>query len=309
LKPSPVALFAFNRPALTKRVFQAIRRAKPARLLLVADGPRPQVTGEAQRCQEVRSLLKVDWACKVSRDFSARNLGCRGRLSSGLDWVFRQVPEAMVLEDDCLPQPAFFRFCTEALARYRGEARVMMVNGSNFDDPAPGPRRYRFTRYGHVWGWASWRRAWRHYNVDASAWPAFFHDQALRRLFPGQASARRYWEDRFEAVWRGQVDTWDYQWLLAIWRQGGLCVHPGVNLVANIGFGGDATHTGAANPAMLQPVRALRFPLQGPPRLEADAAADAAVEARLFSGVERKTLRSWARFLRRRLAPPALGTL
>jgi hypothetical protein len=299
-----VALVAFNRPALTKRVFQAIRKARPARLLLVADGPRAQVSGEAQRCREVRGLLKVDWPCRVSRNFSAKNLGCRRRVSSGLDWVFRQVPEAMVLEDDCLPHPQFFRFCTERLAQYRDDQRVMMVNGSNFDAPAPGPGRYRFTRYGHVWGWASWRRAWRHYDVRAGAWPALLRDGNLRRIFPAEISAQRYWEDRFEAVWKGQVDTWDYQWLLAIWRQGGLCAHPGVNLVANIGFGADATHTGAANPAMLQPVRALRFPLREPQRVEADPAADALVEARLFSGSERKTLRSWGRFLRRRLMPP-----
>ncbi|MDQ3918838.1 MAG: glycosyltransferase family 2 protein [Acidobacteriota bacterium] len=237
---TPVAFIIFNRPELTEEVFGAISAARPAKLLVVADGPRsPQ---EAERCERARAVVaNITWDCEVLTNFADANLGCRRRVSSGLDWVFSQVEEAIILEDDCLPAPSFFGYCEGLLERYREDERVMHVGGDNFQR---GRRRadasYYFSRYCHIWGWASWSRAWRHYDVAMRTWPA--GRELIRGSFADEAEAD-FWAGIFDRVHAGQIDTWDYQWVYACWSQSGLAVVPEVNLVSNVGFGPDATHT------------------------------------------------------------------
>ena len=169
----PVALFLFNRPDATAAVFERIRGARPKTLLLIADAPRVSRPEDVQKCLAARAVVsRIDWPCEVVTNYAETNLGCRRRLSSGLDWVFQLVPEAIVLEDDCLPDPTFFRFCEVMLDRYRDEASVMHIGGNNFRDGPSCADGYRFSRYTFTWGWATWRRAWQHYDVHMSAWPA-----------------------------------------------------------------------------------------------------------------------------------------
>lgn len=237
---TPVAFLIFNRPELTATVFAAIARARPRRLLVVADGPRNDE--EAEACERTRAVVRsVDWDCEVLTNFAERNLGCKRRVSSGLDWVFERVEEAIILEDDCLPAPSFFPFCAELLERYREDERVMHVGGDNFQRGASRTEAgYYFSRYSHIWGWASWRRAWRHYDVEMRTWPE--SRPLIRGLFADTAEAD-FWADIFDRVHAGEIDTWDYQWLYACWSQSGLAVVPRVNLVSNLGFGPGATHT------------------------------------------------------------------
>jgi hypothetical protein len=237
---TPVALIVFNRPQLTRTVFAAIARAKPRKLLLVADGPRS--SGEAEDCAQARAVAdEVDWDCEVMTNFADENLGCRRRVSSGLEWVFSEVEEAIILEDDCLPAPSFFSFCENLLAAYRDDERVMHIGGANFQG---GRSRtadsYYFSRYCHVWGWASWRRAWRNYDVEMKSWQE--NRELIRASFADQTE-RAFWTDIFDRTQAGQIDTWDYQWVYACWAQNGLAVIPDVNLVSNLGFGAGATHT------------------------------------------------------------------
>lgn len=168
---TPVAFFIFNRPVLTEIVFEAIAKAKPKKLLVVADGPR--FAEEEEKCQKARAAVidKINWECEVLTNFSDRNQGCKYRVSSGLDWVFSEVEEAIILEDDCLPAPSFFRFCETLLARYRDDERVMTISGDNFQlGNSRTEYSYYFSKYTHIWGWASWRRAWQHYDVDMKSW-------------------------------------------------------------------------------------------------------------------------------------------
>jgi len=240
----PVALFLFNRPDLTQQIFAAIRAARPSRLLLVGDGPRSSRPAEKAACDAARAIAQaVDWKCEVLTDFSEVNLGCKRRISSGLDWVFRTCEEAIILEDDCLPSPSFFPYCRELLDRYRNDARVSLIGGTNLL-PGPGTASYSFSRYGSIWGWASWRRAWRDYDVDMKSWPAFRDAGLLRAAFPDPAECR-YWTAMFDGMYAKSIDTWDYQWFFTRLSQSGLSVVPRVNLVSNLGFRGDATHTGA----------------------------------------------------------------
>jgi len=261
---APVAFIVFNRPEQTARVFAEIARAQPKQLLIVADGPRADRAGEVERCAQVRDIVShVDWPCDVRTNFSNTNLGCRRRVSSGLDWVFDHVPEAIVLEDDCLPDPTLFRFMDEMLARYRDDERIMMVTGTNPMDRWKDERqRYHFWYCGSIWGWASWRGAWRHSDVDMRPWN---DDEARQRVRDVFAEPELY-EPRlaaYDKVARGEIDTWDMQWSFARIVNSGLSVVPSVNLVSNIGFGEGATHTrSAGSPIANLPTTPMTFPLR-----------------------------------------------
>ena len=244
---TPVAFLIFNRPDLTRTVFQAIAEAKPKTLLVVADGPRfPE---EAEKCKKARTVVLsgVDWDCRVSTNFADSNLGCKVRPSSGLGWVFSQVDEAIILEDDCVPAPSFFYFCQSLLEHYRDDERIMGIGGCNFQ---LGQKRtdcsYYFSKYPHTWGWATWKRAWRYFDENIVACPELKRAGILNWLCDDPCE-RRYWTNIFDQLVEGRINTWDYQWLFAMWCQNGLSVVPSENLVSNIGFGPDATHTRSDN--------------------------------------------------------------
>ena len=168
----PVAFIIFNRPDTTARVFEEIRRAQPPQLLVIADGPRLNHPEDVEKCAAARAIIEqVDWDCKVLRDFAESNMGCKQRVSSGLDWVFGTVQEAIILEDDCLPHPTFFQFCQELLKHYRDDTRIMAINGTNVLGKWKADiQDYHFSYHGGVWGWASWRRAWEYYDASMSMW-------------------------------------------------------------------------------------------------------------------------------------------
>lgn len=275
-----VVFVIFNRPETTVRVFQAIREARPSVLMVVADGPRAGVDGENELCLSTRAIIeRVDWPCELLRNYSETNLGCRRRVSSGLDWAFSMVEEAMILEDDCVPDRSFFRFCEELLGRYRFEDRVMHISGNNFlFGSRPAKTSYYFSRYPHIWGWASWRRAWKNYDVNMRAWQVL--DARGREDFLEKFIDRReraYWRHVLAATAAGEIDTWDYQLTFACMSRGGLSITPSVNLVANIGFGPGATHTRTRSPLATMHVKGLRFPLTHPSALDRDPDADRVV--------------------------------
>ena len=272
---TPVAFFVFNRPDTTERVFEEIRKAKPPVLLVVADGPRSDRPDEAKRCEAVRAIIeRVDWECEVLKNYSDVNLGCKQRVSSGLDWVFQNVEQAIILEDDCLPHPTFFRFCEELLEKYRDDERIMAISGDNFQF---GRKRteysYYFSRYNHCWGWASWSRAWRHYDITMSLWPQIREGDWLKDMLCNP-EAVKYWKKIFEITYKGRINSWAYRWTFACWIQGGLSILPNVNLASNIGFGEEATHTMSKSRLANMPVEVMTFPLQHPPYMIRDTLAD-----------------------------------
>lgn len=335
---TPVAVIVFNRPHLTRRVFDVLREVKPVTLFVIADGPRADKPEDAALCEETRAIFeKVDWECQVTHNYSAQNLGCGRRPASGISWVFEQIPEAIILEDDCLPHPDFFRYCAELLAYYREDERVAHIGGTCFyPEINPTVASYRFSRYPLCWGWASWRRAWRHFDAELQGLPAMSVsgelDDVLSYWLETEAT-RRFWRDRFVAVQATEKShVWDYQWILACWRQRALSIYPNVNLVSNIGFGADATHTLSAK-STLQPVfdrfgiaadgvtsrglsaaygqmfpirfgnletSPMNFPLCHPKAMERDAVADATLQRRNYQGGFRSAVK---RNLKRWLLP------
>jgi len=280
---TPVALFIFNRPDTTARVFARIAAARPSRLFVVADGPRPAVPADAEACAATRAITEaVDWPCEVRRDYAPANLGCGRRVASGLDWVFSQVEEATILEDDCVPDPSFFPFCEELLDRFRTDERVMAISGDNFQGGRWRTRySYYFSAVPHAWGWATWRRAWQHFDLEMLLWPEIRDGGWLADLFHDRHAAR-YWTEIFDAMLQHRIDTWDYQWFFACWAQGGLTVLPSVNLVSNIGFDGRATHTRIPTPRAMVPTGEMAFPLLHPPYVVRDAQADRRTQRHYF---------------------------
>ena len=280
---TPVAFIIFNRPDVTERVFQVIRDAQPQKLLVISDGPRGDRPGEAERCAAARAVIdQVDWECEVLTNYSDTNLGCKHRVSSGIDWVFSQVEEAIILEDDCLPAPSFFQFCQTLLEKYRYDNRIMMVSGSNFQPNNKMKDSYYFSDCIHIWGWATWRRAWQHYDVEMASWPTF-RDRGLLKAVCHNPLEADYWQKNFDDVSNRTVDTWDHQWVYACWQQSGMSVTPAVNLVSNIGFRHDATHTFGESPLAAMPIGNI-YNIKHPIFVLNDQEADDYVFSNVFGG-------------------------
>jgi hypothetical protein len=248
---TPVGFLIFNRPDLTEKVFSTIAQAKPKKLFVIADGPRPDRPGEAEKCEKTRSIIqKVDWDCEVLTNFSETNMGCGRREASGFDWVFSQVEEAIFLEDDTFPAPSFFSFCESMLDRYRHDDRVMHINGDNSVNQNRTDDSYYFSKCIHGWGWASWRRAWEHYDYGMKTWPHFKQSGLLESIFDDPYE-QQFWVGIFDQMHQDSqvIDTWDYQWIYACWMQSGLAIAPNKNLISNLGFNrDDAAHTKGSDP-------------------------------------------------------------
>ncbi|MEH2223544.1 glycosyltransferase family 2 protein [Nostoc sp.] len=275
---TPITFIIFKRPQTTEKVFEAIRQAKPTKLFVIADGPRTDREGEVEKCEATRAIIeRVDWDCEVIKNYSDINLGCAKRVSSGLDWVFNNVEETIILEDDCIPHPTFFRFSEELLEKYRNDTRIATISAQNLQ---LGRKRtnysYYFSRYNHCWGWASWRRAWQHYDLTIKLWKEVQAENLLYDILLDQKAVNS-WQRIFQSVYDNPTDiTWDYQWTFACWMQGSLSIIPNVNLISNVGVGADATHFTSNQEFSFinMPMQAMEFPLQHPSFIVRNVEAD-----------------------------------
>ncbi|GHT21793.1 hemolytic protein HlpA [Bacteroidia bacterium] len=273
---TPVLFLIFNRTDTTQQVFNAIREAKPKHLYVAADGARPNREGEAEKCQQTRDIIKqVDWDCEVKTLFRTENLGCGLAVSSAITWFFDNVEQGIILEDDCLPHPDFFMYCRELLERYRDNDEVMFIGGTNHQlGIERGDASYYFSAFSHVWGWASWRSSWEKYHYDVSGISLLQFENMLNCYFKEDASIIRYYKRIFKLMQQHKIDTWDYQWTFSIWINKGLAIIPNKNLVSNIGFGENATHTSAKkNRSANLPTSSIR-PIKHPNAITQNKKAD-----------------------------------
>jgi hypothetical protein len=263
---TPIALFIFNRSDTTAKVFTAIRQAQPAQLFVVADGPRPDQPTDQEKCAEARAIIdQVDWPCQVYKNFTEVNLGCKKRMLTGLNWVFEQVEEAIILEDDCLPHPSFFQFCEELLKKYRYDSRVGIISGQN---SLLGYQRntdsYYFAQIPYIWGWATWRSRWQLYDFNMSLWPEARDGKWLKDIFKENTVAES-WLSTFEHNYTGFFNAWDYQLTFTSLINNWLNPTANVNLVTNIGFGEGATNTSETGSIFADlAAQEISFPLQHP---------------------------------------------
>lgn len=280
---APIALILFNRPNETRRVFATIRRARPPKLFLIADGPRADRPEDVDKCKAARAEVeRVDWPCEVFRNYSDANLGCGQRPASGISWVFEHVDRAIFLEDDCVPHPTFFRFCDELLDKFVDDPRVMRITGYNWDVRGAASTSYFFSLYGSCWGWATWRRAWKHFDYDINLWPVLARDRFCEQMTISRKTGD-IWADVFEFVHRtGKQHVWDHQWTLACWLNG-LTIVPSIPLISNIGFGANATHTTERSRWSSLKASDMQFPLRHPLYVARNLDADRALEQCLYS--------------------------
>jgi hypothetical protein len=281
----PILLLAFRRKDTTKQVINSIRQVKPKRMFVACDGPREHKPGEEEECRSVRELIdrEIDWPCEVQRLYREKNLGCREGVSTALDWFFDQVEAGIILEDDIVPDLSFFAYCSELLVRYQDDERLMAITGNNLTHQKPRTgASYCFSRYNHCWGWASWRRAWQHYDHEMIDWPSFRKQGWLQDIGGSDKGFVKYWQSCFDSVYQRKIDSWDYIWTFSCWRQGGLTALPEANLCRNIGFDNRATHTqSGTSPA--DRFGPLMLPLRHTEVILRDTKIDAEIHRQLFS--------------------------
>ena len=283
---TPITFIIFKRPQTTIKVFEVIRQVKPKKLFVIADGPRSDREGEAEKCAVTRAIIdQVDWDCEVVKNYSEVNLGCAKRVSSGLDWVFNNAEETIILEDDCIPHIGFFQFCEELLEKYRYDSRITSIAAQNAQ---LGKKRtnysYYFSSYSHCWGWASWRRAWKHYDLSIKLWEEVKNSNILDSIL-NDSKAVSYWQTIFDSIYSNPTGiTWDYQWTFACWMQGGLNIIPNVNLVQNVGVGTDSTNFNSSQEFSFinLPTEEMEFPLKHPPFMVRNLEADRFIQNTVY---------------------------
>ena len=279
-----VLFIIFNRPDLACEVFEKIREAQPKRLYIAADGPRENHEGESEKCEFTRKSIldMIDWDCKLKCKFEDQNNGCGLAISSAIDWFFSSEEEGIILEDDCLPNPTFFRFCEEMLSFYRSNEKVRMITGTNFIASEAARNTYSFSSHFSIWGWATWRRAWNFYDIKMKSWKQNLEDGSFENLFSDQR-IYNYWQNVFSKVYDGKIDTWAYQWVYSCLIAKRLSIVPNVNLISNIGFREDATHTrGKSSPRAALKTTEMVFPLTHPSHVEADKKNDRLIYKKIY---------------------------
>lgn len=274
---TPILFVIFNRPAVTKQVMGAIRQAKPARFYIAADGPRRNKESDEENCIKARTIVQeVDWDCEVKTLFQDENLGCGIAVADAINWFFEHESEGIILEDDCLPAPDFFPFCHELLDRYRNDNRIMAISGCNLVPEQLRSTEYSYTYSNHnnIWGWATWKRAWKLYDFEMSDYKKVKEMGYLKNSF-SSSYEYDYFEWVFERTFLFPTITWDYQWEFTRRINSGLTILPQKNLISNLGFGEDATHTtNPADKSSKLKLESLAFPLLHPEFMIVDKAAD-----------------------------------
>lgn len=290
---NPILLLSFNRLDTLKRVLQIIESVRPSKIYLANDGARenkiyPNGISEKEQVHSVRNFLidsisHFDFPCEVKTRFLDSNLGCKKAVSSAISWFFENEEQGIILEDDCLPTLSFFRFCDELLEKYKMQHNVFMISGwsaldfaqnTSVETLSPKARLqedYYFSKYNHIWGWASWARAWSKYQLE-------FNESEIKTLHNFcSTKEKHYWYHIFKTYAQGKIDTWDYPWTYNIWKHNGLCIYPKNNMISNIGFNRvDAAHTTGDSKFVSMPSYELCFPLTHPKTIKQNSKLDKA---------------------------------
>tara|TARA_B100000886_G_scaffold219394_2_gene152345 strand:+ start:20122 stop:21087 length:966 start_codon:yes stop_codon:yes gene_type:complete len=287
---TPILLIIWKRPKATYKLLQVLKKQKPLKVYIACDGPKKNDLDNLNKVKITRDLIKreIDWNTSIKTLYSEENLGCKYGVSKAINWFFQNENEGIILEDDCIPHPDFFEYCEILLEKFREDERIWCISGSNHVGKKIGNESYFFSRYNHCWGWASWKRCWKHYDPEMSLWPKYFSSKLLKTNFPNKKEYY-YWKSFFSKFYnRGCDYTWDYQWLFCSLINSGLSVIPNTNLIDNIGFDSDATHTKIGkSPIKVNNIKAGKsgvLPIIHPEFIVRSEIADRIVEIKNFSG-------------------------
>ncbi|MFY9232453.1 MAG: hypothetical protein WAO50_11150 [Candidatus Nanopelagicales bacterium] len=298
----PVLVIAFNRPDHLSVLMDRLREVQPSQLFIAVDGPRPHKAGELERVQACRDLATtVDWSCDVQTNFQNDNLGCGLGVSTAISWFFDNVDRGVILEDDIIPDPSFFPYCEELLDRYENDERVFAISGCNFvpaEHQSHPELPYRFSQVPHIWGWATWQRSWAKHRLDIAGWREVLPVKTLWSRVGHSIPSTVYWTSTFELLARKEVDTWDGQLVLAAMAEDAWTATSNVNLIENIGFNEQATHT-TVDRQELQPVESIRLPMVAVP-VGHDSRADSWTRQHHFQATWRGMLGQAERYVKGR---------
>jgi GT2 family glycosyltransferase len=246
---APVLLITFNRPDTTAIVLDSIRKAKIKRLYIFNDAPRYGNKEDEIARIEIQNLIKnIDWECEVKTNFPDKNLGCGPGPSSAITWAFTNEDRLIILEDDCVPALPFFSYCNNLLEKYKNDTRIWLVSGNNYsEEQIVGEYDYFFSKYGHSWGWATWKRCWAHFDIEMKKFPQYEKDRRYLDAYTTKREALFFF-DKQKRIYTDKTKMshiWDFQAGFMIRSNSGLCIVPRKNLVRNIGYFG--THSEEKN--------------------------------------------------------------
>ena len=287
MKDTAVLVLLFNRPHETEKLFEYLAKLKPEKLYVNQDGQRKNSLKDIELCEKVKKIaLNPSWNCKVFSNLSKNNNGCRNSVSSGLDWFFEKEQFGIILEDDCMPSISFFKFSKEMLNKYKDNKKIAVISGSNFqkDNKIIGMGDYYYSKYAHCWGWSSWRRAWKYYDKNLSFWPKW-KNSIEWKTFHQNKLEQKYWTSIFDRVYDNKIDSWAYIWQASVWYNNAMTITPNKNLILNIGFNKNATHTNIQDKNISNnPISSLPDDLKSPELIKIDMEADLMVFKNHFKG-------------------------
>ena len=297
-----VLFLVFNRPNTTKQVFRKISQIKPSKLYIACDGPRTEHEMERKKIEKVRQIVnKIDWPCNLKTLFRDKNLGCKKGVSSAISWFFSYEKQGIILEDDCVPHLDFFYFCENLLIYYSKDKRISAITGNNFQNGRlVGNASYYFSKYTHCWGWATWRRSWKNYDGEIKFWPHWKTLKSWKKIIPNKVE-QKYWSDIFDHTKKKFNDSWAYPWIASVWYHNGFTVTPNVNLVSNIGFGKDASHTTIKNDYLSNLKKKRLAAIIHPKLVKIDEEADDYVFEWIFGGRNLRFTRRLASYNKRKI--------
>jgi len=278
---TPILLITFNRPENTKRVLETVLLERPKELYVFQDGARKNNKEDEVKCAEVRKVIEDltrDIPTQIHTYCSEKNLGCgRGPLTA-ISWFFQNVGQGIVFEDDCIPHHDFFPYCEELLEKYKDDTRISFIGGCNFDDKEKSKEDYSYgfcSGHHETWGWATWKRSWNlmDYTLKTVSEKDF---RKLLNRYVRTWKHREYWWFIYGMVKKDQMEgtCWDYQFYFSCWNRNMMAIYPKTNLVNNVGFGNDATHTKSENNCLLSRKSDFIMPLMHPEKVILDVDYD-----------------------------------
>lgn len=286
-----IAIFCFNRPSQTKKVFNQIKKIKPNKIFLIMDGPRKKNKLDKINCNKVKKIItSINWNCKVYKNFNKSNEGLKKRFITGLTWVFSKVDKAIILEDDCLPSNDFFYFCDQLLKYYQNSKKVKFITGNCFQKKNMKIKEtYYFSKYSHIWGWAAWRSTWKLYNDNEKYWKKYLNSKKFQKVCEDQ-NERKYWSNMFENIQNGKLKSWAFYMLLSLWKNNLLTATPSINLVENVGFNAFGTNTKKLNINSKLSDNYIDRPIKHPKKIMLNKEADKFVFKNIYSSNLKKKL-------------------
>lgn len=271
---TPILILVYNRSKYINKLLEILRKLNAQNIYVSFDGAKKHKE-DVNKCKEVtRSINNINWKCNLYKNFLNKNYGCKLGVSKGLDWFFSKVKQGIIIEDDCIPSQDFFYFCEWSLNTYKHDKRVGGITGNNFlNNKVKLKDSFYYSKYAHCWGWATWRRTWKNYDKSVKFWENFKLSEKWEYFFLNHRE-KKYWEKIFNNVVNYSLDSWAYPWMLCIWKNEQLIITPKKNLVLNIGFNKDATHTNSKIHNFYYKVSKLKKPYVAPKKIIVNERAD-----------------------------------